>query len=38
MKKEYKSPEIDIETFDISSAITTTSSFSFEEEEDDNTF
>ena len=36
MKKEYKSPEIDIETFDISSAITTTSDFSFEE--DDNTF
>ena len=36
MKKEYKSPEIDIEIFDISSAITTTSSFSFEE--DDNTY
>ena len=36
MKKEFKSPEIDIEIFDISSVITTTSSFSFEEE--DNTF
>ena len=37
MKKEYKSPEMDIETFDISSAIIiTTSGFSFEE--DDNTY
>lgn len=36
MKKEFKSPEIDIEIFDISSAITTTSGFSFEE--DDNTY
>ena len=36
MKKEYKSPEIDIEIFDISSVITTTSGFSFEE--DDHTF
>ena len=36
MKKEYKSPEIDIETFDISYASTTTSGFSFEE--DDNTY
>lgn len=36
MKKEYKSPEIDIEIFDISSAITTTSGFSFEE--NDNTY
>lgn len=36
MKKEYKSPEIDIEIFDISSTITTTSGFSFEE--DDNTY
>ena len=36
MKKEYKSPEMDIETFDISSAITTISGFSFEE--DDNTY
>ena len=36
MKKEFKSPEIDIEIFDISSAIITTSGFSFEE--DDNTY
>lgn len=36
MKKEFKSPEIDIEIFDISSVITTTSGFSFEE--DDNTY
>lgn len=36
MKKEYKSPEIDIDIFDISSAITTTSGFAFEE--DDNTY
>ena len=36
MKKEFKSPEIDIEIFDISSVITTTRGFSFEE--DDNTF
>ena len=36
MKKEFKSPEIDVEIFDISSVITTTSGFSFEE--DDNTF
>ena len=36
MKKEYKSPDMDIEIFDISSAITTTSGFSFEE--DDNTY
>ena len=36
MTKEYKSPDLDIETFDISAAITTTSGFSFEE--DDNTY
>lgn len=35
MKKEYKSPEYDVEIFTVSSSVFTTSGFGWEDEDDD---